>query len=59
MTGQLDWAAKGQPGDSRLSTDELFLRAAHTCNLTLTSDLLEEYCRNFPAYTEQMQAFLA
>lgn len=59
MTGQLDQAAKGQPGDSCLSTDELFLRAAHTYNQALTSDLPEGYCRNFPAYTEQTQAFLA
>ena len=59
MTGQLAQAAKGQPSDSRLSTDELFLRAAHTGNLELTSDLLEGYCRSFPAYTEQMQAFHA
>ena len=58
VTGQLSQANQGQASGSRLSTNELFQRAIHTGNLALTSDLLEGYCRSFPDYTEQMQAFI-
>ena len=58
MTGQLSQVNHGQPSGSRLSTNSLFQRAVHTGNLALTSDLLEGYCRSFPAYTEQMEVFI-
>lgn len=58
MTGQLSRTSQRQASGSRLSTNELFQRAIHTGNLALTGDLLEGYCRSFPDYTEQMQAFI-
>ena len=58
MTGQLSQVNHRQPSGSRLSTNSLFQRAVHTGNLALTSDLLEGYCRSFPAYTEQMEVFI-
>lgn len=44
--------------DSSYTFDELRARMSHLGELTLTSDIMEGFCRNFPEYTDQMKVFI-
>ena len=44
--------------DSSYTFDELRTRMSHLGELTMTSDIMEGFCRNFPEYTDQMKVFI-
>lgn len=44
--------------DSSYTFDELRARMSHLGELTLTSDIMEGFCRNFPEYTDQIKVFI-
>ncbi len=47
-----------EKNDSSYTFDELRARMSHLGELTLTSDIMEGFCRNFPEYTDQMKVFI-
>ena len=44
--------------DTGLSRSEVHQRLIHLGNQAITSNIMEGYCRSFPAYTEQMKCYI-
>lgn len=48
----------GGPNDTQLSADDLYRQLRHSGNLTITSELMENFCRTFPETPATMKQYI-